>query len=126
MEDRRLIAEAGAIPFLVTLLGSSDPRTQENSVTALLNLSIYPKNKVSIMSTFGALDGIIDVLQTGKTAEARENAAAAIFSLSMIDDYKAVIGAHTRAVPALVRLLSEGTAVGKKDAVTALFNLAGL
>lgn len=124
MEDRRLIAEAGAIPFLVTFLGSSDPRTQENSVTALLNLSIYPKNRVSIMSAFGALHGIIDVLQTGKTTEARENAAAAIFSLSMIDDYKAVIGAHTRAVPALVRLLSEGTAVGKKDAVTALFNLA--
>ncbi|XP_058182799.1 U-box domain-containing protein 1-like [Rhododendron vialii] len=124
MEDRRIIAEAGAIPFLVAFLGSDDPRNQENSVTALLNLSIYENNKVLIMSAAGAIDGVIDVLQTGKTTEARENAAATIFSLSMIHDYKAVIGAHPRAVPALVRLLSDGTAAGKKDAVTALFNLA--
>lgn len=124
MEDRRIIAEAGAIPFLVAFLGSDDPINQENSVTALLNLSIYENNKVLIMSAAGAIDGVINVLQTGKTTEARENAAAAIFSLSMIDDYKAVIGAHPRALPALVRLLGDGTAAGKKDAVTALFNLA--
>ncbi|KAF7131681.1 hypothetical protein RHSIM_Rhsim09G0179200 [Rhododendron simsii] len=124
MEDRRIIAEAGAIPFLVAFLWSDDPRNQENSVTALLNLSIYENNKVLIMSAAGAIDGVIDVLQTGKTMEARENAAATIFSLSMINDYKAVIGAHPRALPALVRLLGDGTAAGKKDAVTAIFNLA--
>ncbi|KAJ0101882.1 hypothetical protein Patl1_06649 [Pistacia atlantica] len=123
MDNRRIIAEAGAIPFLVTLLNSHDPRIQENAVTALLNLSIFDNNKILIVAA-GAMDNIIDVLESGKTMEARENAAAAIFSLSIIDDFKASIGAHAKAVPALLGLLREGTAAGKKDAATALFNLA--
>ncbi|KAF8397237.1 hypothetical protein HHK36_016147 [Tetracentron sinense] len=123
MDNRRIIAEAGAIPFLVTLLSAHDPRIQENVVTALLNLSIFDNNKVLIMAA-GAIDNIIEVLQSGKTMEARENAAAAIFSLSMIDDSKVTIGARPRAIPALVGLLREGTTAGKRDAATALFNLA--
>lgn len=123
MDNRRVIAEAGAIPFLVTLLSSNDPRIQENAVTALLNLSIYENNKILIMAA-GAVDSIIGVLETGKTMEARENAAASIFSLSMKDDFKVAIGARPRAIPALVGLLREGTPVGKRDAATALFNLA--
>ncbi|XP_031248391.1 U-box domain-containing protein 1-like [Pistacia vera] len=123
MDNRRIIAEAGAIPFLVTLLNSHDPRIQENAVTALLNLSIFDNNKILIVAA-GAMDNIIDVLESGKTMEARENAAAAIFSLSIIDDFKASIGAHAKAVPALLGLLREGTAAGKRDAATALSNLA--
>ncbi|KAJ4720104.1 RING-type E3 ubiquitin transferase [Melia azedarach] len=123
MDNRRIIAEAGAIPFLVTLLNAQDPRIQENAVTALLNLSIFDNNKILIMAA-GAIDNIIDVLESGKTMEARENAAAAIFSLSIIDDCKVTIGARPRAIPALIRLLREGTTAGKKDAATALFNLA--
>lgn len=123
MDNRRIIAEAGAIPFLVTLLVSPDTRIQENAVTALLNLSIYDNNKTLIMSA-GAIDNIVEVLQSGKTMETRENAAAAIFSLSIVDDYKVIIGSHPRAIPALVRLLGEGTTAGKRDAAIALFNLA--
>ncbi|WOH11270.1 hypothetical protein DCAR_0830751 [Daucus carota subsp. sativus] len=123
MENRRMIAEAGAIPFLVTLLGSPDSRIQGNAVTALLNLSIFDNNKILIMSA-GSLDSIIHVLLSGKTMEARENAAATIFSLSMVDDYKVLIGGHPKAIPALVELLIDGTTAGKRDAATALFNLA--
>lgn len=123
MDNRRIIAEAGAIPFLVTLLSTNDPRIQENAVTALLNLSILDSNKLLIMEA-GAIDGIIEVLQAGKSMEARENAAATIFSLSMIDECKVMFGARPRAIPALVGLLKEGTSVGKRDAAMALFNLA--
>ncbi|XP_030540465.1 U-box domain-containing protein 1-like [Rhodamnia argentea] len=123
MDNRRIIAEAGAIPFLVTLLSSQDPKIQENAVTALLNLSIFDNNKILIMAA-GAIEKIVDVLESGKTMEARENAAAAIFSLSMIDDCKVSIGAHPRAIAGLVRLLREGTSTGKRDAATALINLA--
>lgn len=123
MDNRRMIAEAGAIPFLVTLLCSHDPRIQENAVTAMLNLSLYQNNKILIMAA-GAIDNIVDVLQSGKTTESRENAAAAIFSLSMIDECKVTIGARPRAIPALVGLLRDGSSAGKRDAATALFNLA--
>ncbi|KAF5800172.1 putative transcription factor C2H2 family [Helianthus annuus] len=123
MDNRRIISEAGAIPFLVTLLSSHDPRIQENAVTALLNLSIFDNNKVLIVAA-GAIDNIVDVLDSGKTMEARENAAAAIFSLSLIDDYKVIIGSRPKAIPSLVGLLRDGTTAGKRDAATALFNLA--
>ncbi|KAK1286711.1 U-box domain-containing protein 17 [Acorus calamus] len=124
MDNRRLIAEAGAIPFLVTLLDSPDARTQENAVTALLNLSILGNNKSLIMSAAGAIDGVIRVVGAGKAAEARENAAATIFSLSMVDEWKVAIGAREGAFDALVRLLREGASAGKKDAACALYNLA--
>ncbi|KAL1559273.1 E3 ubiquitin-protein ligase pub1 [Salvia divinorum] len=123
MDNRSIIAEAGAIPFLVTLLGSPDSRIQENAVTALLNLSIHENNKMLIMAA-GAIDSIVEVLQSGNTMEAKENAAATVFSLSIIGEHKAIIGAHPRVIPALVRLLGEGTTAGKRDAATALFNLA--
>eukprot|EP01018_Ginkgo_biloba_P004766 Gb_08792 [translate_table: standard] len=123
MENRRCIAEAGAIPFLLSLLSSKDPRTQENAVTALLNLSIYDNNKILIMAA-GALDAIIEVLQNGKNMESRENAAATLFSLSVMDDCKITIGSRPKAIPALISLLREGTSRGKKDAATALFNLS--
>ncbi|KAL2508185.1 U-box domain-containing protein 14 [Forsythia ovata] len=39
-DNRVCIAEAGAIPLVVELLSSPDPRTQEHAVTALLNLAL--------------------------------------------------------------------------------------
>ncbi|XP_038992745.1 U-box domain-containing protein 13-like [Hibiscus syriacus] len=118
--NRVAIAEAGAIPLLVSLLSTHDSRIQEHAVTALLNLSICEDNKGSIIS-YGAVPGIVQVLKKG-SMEARENAAAALFSLSVVDENKVTIGA-SGAIPPLVTLLSEGTQRGKKDAATALFNL---
>ncbi|XP_072975808.1 U-box domain-containing protein 1-like [Typha angustifolia] len=123
MDHRQIIAEAGAIPFLVALLSSSDARTQENAVTALLNLSIYENNKKLIMSA-GAIDAIVKVLRDGIEMEARENAAATLFSLSAIHECKVAIGSRPEAIEGLVGLLRDGTATGKRDACTALYNLA--
>lgn len=120
-DNRVCIAEAGAIPLLVDLLSSSDPRTQEHAVTALLNLSINESNKGSIVNA-GAIPDIVDVLKSG-SIEARENAAATLFSLSVLDENKVAIGA-AGAIPALIKLLCEGTPRGKKDAATAIFNLS--
>lgn len=119
-DNRVAIAEAGAIPLLVTLLSTPDSRTQEHAVTALLNLSICEDNKGSIVCS-GAVPGIVNVLKKG-SMEARENAAATLFSLSVVDENKIRIGS-SGAIPPLVMLLSEGTQRGKKDAATALFNL---
>ncbi|KAH7432138.1 hypothetical protein KP509_07G010000 [Ceratopteris richardii] len=120
-ENRVCIAEAGAIPLLMKLLSSPDPRTQEHAVTALLNLSIHDDNKGAIVNC-GAIDPIVEVLKNG-SMEARENAAATLFSLSVVDNNKITIG-NSGAIPALVSLLQDGTLRGKKDAATALFNLS--
>ncbi|XP_012080958.2 U-box domain-containing protein 14 [Jatropha curcas] len=120
-DNRVCIAEAGAIPLLVELLSSTDARTQEHAVTALLNLSINDINKGTIVNA-GAIPDIVDVLKNG-SMEARENAAATLFSLSVVDENKVAIGG-AGAIPALIDLLREGTPRGKKDAATAIFNLS--
>ncbi|KAK9936638.1 hypothetical protein M0R45_013467 [Rubus argutus] len=123
-ENRAFIAEAGAIPHLRKLLSSPNSVAQENSVTAMLNLSIYDKNKSRIMDEEGCLGSIVDVLRFGHTTEARENAAATLFSLSAVHDYKKRIADEEGGIEALAGLLLHGTQRGKKDAVTALFNLS--
>ncbi|KAL1829624.1 hypothetical protein DCAR_0208966 [Daucus carota subsp. sativus] len=123
-DNRAYIAEAGAIPYLNALLSSHSSFAQENSVTAILNLSIYEKNKSQIVNEPGCLESIVNVLRYGFTTEARENAAATLFSLSAVHDYKKRISEIDGATEALAGLLTDGTARGKKDAVTALFNLS--
>ncbi|KAK1260579.1 U-box domain-containing protein 4 [Acorus gramineus] len=121
MENRIIIANCGAISHLVELLHSMDLKTQENAVTALLNLSINDNNKTAIANA-DAIEPLIHVLQTGN-AEARENSAATLFSLSKMEENKLKIGRSGAIIP-LVELLGSGTPRGKKDAATALFNLS--
>ncbi|KAJ6821112.1 U-box domain-containing protein 4-like [Iris pallida] len=121
MDNRIVIANCGAINLLVGLLHSTDAKTQENAVTALLNLSINDNNKAAIANA-DAIDPLIHVLETGNP-EAKENSAATLFSLSVIEENKVRIG-RSGAIRPLVELLGNGTPRGKKDAATALFNLS--
>ncbi|KAJ0228796.1 U-box domain-containing protein 17 [Hirschfeldia incana] len=123
-ENRAFIADAGAIPHLRRLLGSENAIAQENSVTAMLNLSIYERNKSMIMEEEDCLECIVSVLASGLTVEAKENAAATLFSLSAVHEYKKRIAFTDHCVEALSSLLRDGTERGKKDAVTALYNLS--
>ncbi|KAI3951834.1 hypothetical protein MKX01_021572 [Papaver californicum] len=93
-DNRVCIADGGVIPLL-------DSR---NAVTALLNLSINETNKGNMVNA-GAIPDIVEVLESG-SMEARENAAATLFSLSVADEYKVAI------------------ALGGRDAATAIFNLS--
>ncbi|KAK0581102.1 hypothetical protein LWI29_010071 [Acer saccharum] len=120
-DNRILIANNGGIPPLVQLLSYPDSKIQEQTVTALLNLSIDETNK-RLIAREGAIPAIIEILQNG-TYEARENSAAALFSLSMLDENKVMVG-NLKGIPPLVNLLQNGTIRGKKDAATALFNLS--
>ncbi|KAF3583806.1 hypothetical protein F2Q69_00028300 [Brassica cretica] len=123
-DNRSFIAEAGAIPHLRRLLKSENAIAQENSVTAMLNLSIYEKNKSLIMEEDDCLECIVSVLLSGLTVEAQENAAATLFSLSAVHEYKKRIAFTDHCVEALSSLLRNGTPRGKKDAVTAFYNLS--
>ncbi|KAI3798992.1 hypothetical protein L1987_34280 [Smallanthus sonchifolius] len=118
---RNVIANCGAIDLLISLLYSPDQNIQENSVTALLNLSINDVNKTTIGNS-NAIEPLIHVLETG-SSEAKENSAATLFSLSVIEENKIKIG-RSGAIGPLVDLLGNGTPRGKKDAATALFNLS--
>ncbi|KAL1819266.1 hypothetical protein ACET3Z_014135 [Daucus carota] len=98
-----------------------DMKTQENAVTALLNLSINDDSKAAIVSA-DAIEPLIHVLESG-TDEAKENSAATFFSLSVNKENRVMIG-KSRVIQPLVDLLGNGTLRGKTDAATALYNLS--
>ncbi|KAH0632985.1 hypothetical protein KY284_035771 [Solanum tuberosum] len=124
-DSRACIAEAAALPLMVKLLGSEHPSLQVNAVTTILNLSILEANKMRIMETDGVLNGVIDVLRSGATWEAKGNAAATIFSLSGVPAYKKRLARKTRVVKGLMDLAREGPTNSKRDALVAILNLAG-
>ncbi|XP_017220234.1 U-box domain-containing protein 16 [Daucus carota subsp. sativus] len=124
-DNRACIAEAGGLPLLVKFLGSDHPNLQVNAVTTILNLSILEANKVLIMETDGVLNGVIEVLRSGATWEAKGNAAATIFSLTGVHAYRRKLGRKTRVVKGLIDLAKAGPTSSKKDALVAILNLAG-
>ncbi|KAK8558267.1 hypothetical protein V6N13_038740 [Hibiscus sabdariffa] len=128
-DNRACIAEAGAIPILVRYLasdvGSEHPNLQVNAVTTFLNLSILEANKTRIMEIDGALNGVIEVLRSGATWEAKGNAAATIFSLSGVHEYRKRLGTTTRVIKGLMDLAEDGPTNSKRDALLTILNLAG-
>ena len=127
-DSRACIAEAGAIPVLVRYLsfdiGTKNPHLQVNAVTTILNLSILEANKNRIMETDGALNGVIEVLRSGATWEAKANAAATIFSLSGVHAYRKRLGRKARVIRGLIDLARCGPMSAKRDALVAILNLA--
>jgi len=66
---------------------------------------------------------LVAQLQSG-SADAKAEAAAALWSLSVNADNKVAIAKEKGALAALVALVREGSAVGKENAAGALANLA--
>ncbi|KAL8103231.1 uncharacterized protein LOC141677827 [Apium graveolens] len=122
-DNRALIAESGAVPFLIHLLRSTDPRTQEHAVTALLNLLLLEENR-KLVTDHGAIKPLIYVLKTG-TDTSKQNAACALLNLSYLDENKVSVGG-SGAIPPLVALLRNGTSRGKKDAITVLYKICAV
>uniref|UniRef100_A0A1D1Z6N2 RING-type E3 ubiquitin transferase n=1 Tax=Anthurium amnicola TaxID=1678845 RepID=A0A1D1Z6N2_9ARAE len=120
--DRGCLVEAGAVPLLLALLPSPDPYTQEDAMAAVLNLSKHPRGLNSIFKS-GGLTPIVEALQNGLRGETQDNAAATVFYLSSVEEYRIEIGESPEAIPALTALLQKGSTRGKKNAVVALFGL---
>ncbi|XP_057950617.1 U-box domain-containing protein 19-like [Malania oleifera] len=120
--NRACLVEAGAAPPLLNLLASSDPSTQENAISALLKLSKHAHGKKAIVEK-GGLRRILAVLKRGLKLESRQIAAATLFYLASVGEYRKLIGETPGAIPALVRLIEDGKPCGKKNAVVAIFGL---
>eukprot|EP00850_Spirogloea_muscicola_P001938 SM000007S20898 [mRNA] locus=s7:822065:824105:+ [translate_table: standard] len=122
-EARTLIAEAGALPLLLGLLDADEPRVQEASGLAILNLCIKNAcNKAAVMEA-GAVPRLVHLLRPEAPLTTREAAAAVLLCLAADNDpTKAAIGA-AGAIPLLGQLLTAGSLQGTKDAVHALYNL---
>lgn len=115
-----------ALPQLLGPFKSSEslkdhPDLQEDLVTTILNLSIHDNNKKLIAEYPVVIPVLVDSLQCG-TIETRTNAAAALFTLSALDENKLLIG-ELGALKPLIDLLEEGHESAMKDVASAIFNL---
>ncbi|KAH7570263.1 hypothetical protein JRO89_XS05G0078500 [Xanthoceras sorbifolium] len=120
--NRSCLVEVVVIPSLLNLLSSRDSFTQENAIAALLNMSKHCKSKSMIVEN-GGLDLIIDVLKKGLKAESRQHAAATLYYVASIEEYRKLIGENPEAIPALVEMIRDGTDRSKKNALVAIFGL---
>ncbi|XP_020210841.1 U-box domain-containing protein 9 [Cajanus cajan] len=121
---RTLVGEStDVIPQLLSPLSSpgTDPDLHEDLITTVLNLSIHDDNKKVFAEDPAVISLLIDALKCG-TLQTRSNAAAAIFTLSALDDNKHIIG-KSGAIKPLLELLDEGEPFSMKDAASAVFNL---
>ncbi|KAM0828232.1 hypothetical protein ACQ4PT_067678 [Festuca glaucescens] len=123
-DSRAFIGEAGAVPLLVPLLTSNDAALQLNAVTAVLNLSILEANKKRIMHADGAVAALCEVMGSGATWRAKENAAATVLSLSAVHTYRRRLGRNPRVVEKVVQLVRTGPSSTRKDALAALLCLS--
>lgn len=124
-DSRSLIAEAGAVPYLTETLYSSCSTAQENAVATLLNISI--SSREILMSTRGILDALSHVLRlpTAST-DTIQTAAATLYSLLVVAEYRPIIGAKRDIIFALVDIIRNSKSPPRsiKDALKALFGLS--
>ncbi|KAI4336125.1 hypothetical protein L6164_014693 [Bauhinia variegata] len=120
--NRACLIQVGTVSPLLNLLDTDDQSMQENAISALLELTKHTNGKELIMES-GGLAPILMVLKSGLSLEARKSAAATVFYLCSVKEYRKSIGENPEAIPALVQLIKEGTTQGKKNAVVAIFGL---
>ncbi|MED6124871.1 hypothetical protein PIB30_063029 [Stylosanthes scabra] len=123
--NRACLIQVGTIPPLLDLLLSTDEKeksTQENAISALMKLSKHASGPQHVMDCNG-LKPILTILKKGLSLEARQVAAATIFYLASVREYRKVIGENPEVVPSLVELVNEGTTCGKRNAVVAIYGL---
>lgn len=106
---------------LRSLIVSRYRSIQENSVAALVNLSLEKVNRVKVVRA-GILPNLVLVLKDG-SPEAKEHAAAAVFALALDDDNKMAIGALGALSPLVDMLRSATSEEAHKDSAQALYHL---
>ncbi|WJX88643.1 hypothetical protein P8452_70711 [Trifolium repens] len=120
--NRACLIEVGTVPPLLELLATEDKTTQENAISALMKLSKHATGPENIIAHNG-LKPVVYVLRNGLSLEARQIAAAIIFYLCSVKEYRKIIGENQDVIHGLVKLVKEGTTCGKKNAVVAIFGL---
>ncbi|KAK1309758.1 U-box domain-containing protein 18 [Acorus calamus] len=106
------LIKAGSVPPLLNLL------SEENAIAAVLHLSKQASGRTAI-SECGGLDPIIRSLNDNPT----HHAAAIVFYMSSVEEYRKTIGETEGAITGLVELVRRGSLRARRNAIAALFGL---
>nr|TKR66299.1 armadillo/beta-catenin repeat family protein [Populus alba] len=122
-------ANRATATLLIHKLASGSQRAQTVAARGIRLLAKTGRENRAFIAEAGAIPHLRNLLSSTNSvaqenSRQEKNAAATLFSLSAVHDYKKRIADEEGAVEALAGLLRAGTPRGKKDAVTALFNLS--
>ncbi|XP_073001140.1 U-box domain-containing protein 18-like [Typha latifolia] len=120
--NRFCLLEADAVPWLLSLLSSSDLRMQVNAFTALVFISRHQSGRRALFEANG-FGLILDAVKVGLIPRAQESAASIFFYLSLVEEYRKEMGDIPEAIPTLVELLKDGNCQVNRCAVGALYEL---
>ncbi|CAL9102867.1 unnamed protein product, partial [Musa textilis] len=123
--DRRVaLCTPRLLGALRPVLLSPSAAVQINAAAAIVNLSLEPANKVTILRS-GVVPALVEVLRSGHP-EGRDHAAGALFGLALEDENRAAIGV-LGAISPLLNLFAGPSADGtraRRDAGLALYHLS--
>jgi vacuolar protein 8 len=103
-DNRQQLVNAGAIPVLVQLLGSSDVDVQYYCTTALSNIAVDASNRAKLAQTEGRLVQSLVHLMDSSSPKVQCQAALALRNLASDERYQLDI-VRARGLPSLLRLL---------------------
>ena len=121
-ENKVLIAQAGAIAPLVTLVQSGTDRQKESAAWALRNLALNDENQVLIAQA-GAIAPLVTLVQSGTDGQ-KEYAAGTLWNLAWNNAEHQVLIAQAGSIAPLVTLVQSGTDGQKEQAAGTLWSLA--
>lgn len=123
-DNRIALCDEQILAALRPMILSRYPSLCLHAVASLVNLSLYPPNRVRIVRA-GLVPPLVEALKNSVVPEAQDHAAAVIFSLSVDDDNKAAIGV-LGALPPLLHLLCRNQVEERtrRDAGMALYHLS--
>ncbi|KAK8939638.1 U-box domain-containing protein 45 [Platanthera guangdongensis] len=118
---RSAFAVSAVIQPLVAMLPSSNHRSVESALLALLNIAVRNERNKEKIASSGAIPPLLDILRSDSNL--RELATSALLSLSASKSNRPIIAA-SGAIPPLVKIIVSGNMHGKVDAITTLYNLS--
>ena len=122
-ENRTVIAQAGAIPALITLLGDGRNvgKSQIRAAATICDLARVSENKQAIVNA-GGVQPLVTML-TSSSVEAQTRASGALWHLSSSTSAQGLI-ANASGIELLVGLLTSERVAAANNAACALYHLA--
>lgn len=105
------IVRSGFVPLLIDVLKSGSTEAQEHVVGALFSLAVEEENKM-VIGVLGAVEPLLHVLRSSESERARQDAALALYHLSLIPNNRNRL-VRAGAVPMLLSLIRSGQSASR-------------
>uniref|UniRef100_A0A1J3JQI9 RING-type E3 ubiquitin transferase n=1 Tax=Noccaea caerulescens TaxID=107243 RepID=A0A1J3JQI9_NOCCA len=105
------IVRSGFVPLLVDVLKSGSTEAQEHVIGALFSLAVEEENKM-VIGVLGAVEPLLHALRSSESERARQDAALALYHLSLIPNNRARL-VRAGAVPMMLSMVRSGESASR-------------